>query len=198
MDDQSNGYEAVAAEFLARRGRAHATGIGTKNVRDWARTLGPAATVLDLGCGSGFPITSALIEEGLNVYAIDAAPTFVQAFRRNFPTVPIVCEPVEDSMFFGCPFDAVLAWGLIFLLKPEQQRHLLRRVAEILASGGRFLFTSCAGTEPTVWTDAMTGQESRSLGAEEYRSQLLAVGLSVTAEYEDEGQNHYFEATKHQ
>jgi hypothetical protein len=42
----------------------------------------------------------------------------------------------------------------------------------------------------------MTGLESRSLGADEYRRQLSAVGLSVTSEYEDEGENHYFDALK--
>jgi hypothetical protein len=42
----------------------------------------------------------------------------------------------------------------------------------------------------------MTGLESRSLGAVEYRSQLAAVGLSVIREYEDEGENHYFDALK--
>jgi hypothetical protein len=74
-------------------------------------------------------------------------------------------------------FDAVVAWGLIFLLSPEEQRRLLQRVGHILARGGRLLFTSCA--EPLVWNDAMTGLESRSLGAEEYRRQLLAVGVAV-------------------
>jgi len=44
----------------------------------------------------------------------------------------------------------------------------------------------------------MTGLESRSLGAEEYRRRLSAVGLSVANEYEDEdgGQNHYFDVFK--
>jgi len=42
----------------------------------------------------------------------------------------------------------------------------------------------------------MTGLESRSLGAEEYRSHLLAVGLSVLREHDDEGGNHYFDAVK--
>ena len=36
----------------------------------------------------------------------------------------------------------------------------------------------------------------RSLGAEEYRRQLSAVSLSVTGEYEDEGQNHYYDVRK--
>jgi hypothetical protein len=42
----------------------------------------------------------------------------------------------------------------------------------------------------------MTGMESISLGVEEYRRQLSAVDLSVTREYEDEGENHYFDALK--
>ncbi|HEY4364154.1 MAG TPA: hypothetical protein VGN17_24500 [Bryobacteraceae bacterium] len=42
----------------------------------------------------------------------------------------------------------------------------------------------------------MTGLESRSLGAREYRRRLGAAGLRVKNEYEDEGQNYYFEAFK--
>jgi hypothetical protein len=42
----------------------------------------------------------------------------------------------------------------------------------------------------------MTGLESRSLGGVEYRRLLSAVGLTVTSEYDAEGQNHYFDALK--
>jgi O-methyltransferase involved in polyketide biosynthesis len=106
----------------------------------------------------------------------------------------VVCEAVQDSGFFDRTFDAVLAWGLIFLLSPEDQRRLIQRIAGILVPGGRLLFTSPA--KPLVWNDAMTGLESRSLGAEEYRRQLLAVDISISNEYEDEHQNHYFDAFK--
>ena len=194
MTDRSNGYEGVAAEFLAGRGSAHSTGIGVRHVRDWARMLPRGAAVIDLGCGPGLPITEVLVSEGLNVYAIDASPSMVAAFRRNLPQTPIACEAVEDSTFFGRKFDAVLSWGLIFLLPSEEQQRLIQRIAGILTPGGRLLFTSCA--EPLVWNDAMTGLESRSLGAAEYRRQLAAAGLSVIAEYEDEGENHYFDAVK--
>jgi len=194
MTDRSNGYEGVAAEFLAGRGRAPSTAIGTTRVRDWARTLPRGAAVIDLGCGPGVPITKVLIEEGLNVYAIDAAPSFVEAFRQNFPQVPVACESVMDSVFFRRTFDGVIAWGLMFLLLPQEQRRLIQSVADILVPGGRLLFTSEA--EPLVWNDAMTGLESRSLGAAEYRRLLASVGLSVVSEYEDEGQNYYFDALK--
>lgn len=196
--DPSNGYESVAAEFLVRRGNpaTAARAIGVNAVRDWARTLPQGAAILDLGCGPGYPITAVLIAEKLNVYAVDAAPSFVQAFRRNFPDTPIICDPVEDSTFFDRAFDAVLAWGLIFLLSPETQRRLFQKIANALAPGGRLLFTSCTSEEPQVWTDAMTGLESRSLGAEEYRRLLLASGLEVDSQRLDEGGNRYFEAWK--
>ncbi|HET9741115.1 MAG TPA: class I SAM-dependent methyltransferase [Terriglobales bacterium] len=106
----------------------------------------------------------------------------------------MICEAVEDSTFFNRTFDAVIAWGLMFLLPIEQQRKLISSIAGILIPGGRLLFTSVA--EPLAWNDAMTGLESRSLGAVEYRSQLEAVGLRVIREHEDEGQNHYFDVLK--
>ena len=194
MRDRSNGYEGVAAQFLAGRGRAPSTGIGARAVREWARKLPPRAVVIDLGCGSGLPITKVLVEAGLDVYAVDAAPSMVDAFRRNFPQIPIACEPVGESSFFERMFDGAIAWGLMFLLRPEEQQHLIRRVAEKLVPNGSLLFTSPA--QPVVWKDVMTGLESRSLGAVEYRRLLSACGLSVLSEYDDEGGNYYFDAVK--
>jgi SAM-dependent methyltransferase len=194
--DRSNGYEAVSKEFLARRGSSatRSIGIGVKEVRRWARTLPPGSSVIDLGCGPGFPITTVLVEEGLDVFGVDAAPSFVAAFQRNLPGTPIICEAVQESRFFDRTFDAVLAWGLMFLLKAEDQQLLIQRFAEILVPGGRLLFTSTA--KPNVWNDAMTGLESISLGAEQYRKLLGAAGILVAEEYEDVGESHYFEAFK--
>jgi SAM-dependent methyltransferase len=155
--DRSNGYEAVSEEFLARRGSSisRSTGIGVKEVGKWARKLPHGSCVIDLGCGPGFPITAVLVDQGLRVFGVDAAPSFVAAFQRNLPGTPIICEAVQESRLFDRTFDAVLAWGLIFLLQAEDQHRLIQRVAEILVPGGRLLFTSTA--KPNVWNDAMTG-----------------------------------------
>jgi SAM-dependent methyltransferase len=192
--DRSNGYEAISEEFLARRGSGRSTGIGVKEVRNWARTLPRGSSVIDLGCGPGFPLTVMLVDEGLHVFGVDAAPSFVAAFQRNLPGIPIICEAAQESRLFDRTFDAVLTWGLMFLLHAEDQHRLVQRFAEILEPGGRLLFTSTA--KPAVWNDAMTGLESLSLGAEQYRNLLGAVGISVVEEYEDEGENHYFDAFK--
>jgi SAM-dependent methyltransferase len=165
-----------------------------KEVRKWAKTLPRGSSVIDLGCGPGFPLTVVLVEEGLQLFGVDAAPSFVAAFQRNLPGTPIVCESVLESRLFDRTFDAVLSIGLMFLLKAEEQHRLIQRFPQILVPGGRLLFTAPA--KPAVWNDAMTGLESISLGAEEYRKLLGAAGISVTEEYEDVGQNHYFDGFK--
>lgn len=192
--DRSNGYEGVAEDFLARRGRSPSIGIGVKEVRNWARRLPPGSSVIDLGCGPGFPITAVLVEEGLEVCAVDAAPSLVAAFQRNLPGIPIRCEAIQDSSLFDRTFDAALTWGLMFLLTIEDQHRLIQRFSEVLVPGGRLLFTSTA--KPAVWTDVMTNLESVSLGGEQYKRLLTAAGLTVTEEYEDEGENHYFDGLK--
>ena len=194
MADLSNGYEGISAEFLSRRGSGRSAGIGVLEVRRWARTIARGGAVIDVGCGPGFPLTEVLVKEGLNVFGVDASASFVEAFRRNFPNTPVACEAVADSSFFDRTFEGILAWGLMFLVSPEEQQYLLKKFADILKPQGRLLFTSPA--EPLVWNDAMTGLESRSLGAQEYRRQLAAVGLSSSSEYEDPGQNHYYDAFK--
>jgi SAM-dependent methyltransferase len=192
--DPSNGYESVSKEFLTRRGdsRARSTAIGVKEVRKWAKTLPRGSSVIDLGCGPGFPITVVLVEQGLQLFGVDAAPSFVAAFQRNLPGTPVVCESVLESRLFDRTFDAVLSIGLMFLLKAEEQHRLIQGFPQILVPGGRLLFTATA--KPAVWNDAMTGLKSISLGAAEYRKLLGAARISVTEEYEDVGQNHYFDA----
>lgn len=110
-------------------------------------------------------ISRVLIEAGLTLFAVDASLTLLDAFRRQFPQARAECAAAEDSTYFNRTFDGVIAWGLIFLLPVEAQRTVILRDAGALVSGGRFLFT--VPREAMVWVDALTGRESRSLGARE-------------------------------
>jgi 2-polyprenyl-3-methyl-5-hydroxy-6-metoxy-1,4-benzoquinol methylase len=191
LDDPSNGYEAVASDFIARRGRSD---VGVETVREWARSLMPGTSILDLGCGHGVPISLDLLRSGFAVYGVDASPSLTTEFRRRFPQAQVACERVEDSRFFGRTFDGVVAIGLMFLLPAEAQRILIRRVARAMNSGGRFLFTS--PEQECSWSDVLTGRRSHSLGAEAYRAALLDAGLTLLGEYVDEGDNHYYDTGK--
>jgi cyclopropane fatty-acyl-phospholipid synthase-like methyltransferase len=187
----SSSYEAVASEFMTLREQS---GIGVAAVRAWARSLEPGASVLDLGCGHGVPVSAALIDGGFDVYGIDSSPSLTAVFRRRFPHAHVACEEIAESNFFGRNFDAVVAVGLMFLLSADVQERLIRRVAQTLNPGGRFLFTSPA--EACDWEDILTGQRSLSLGAGVYKNLLSSAGLTLVEEYLDEGENHYYDSRK--
>ena len=185
--DPSNGYEAIAPEFMRLREQSS---VGVATVLTWARSLPKGGAILDLGCGSGVPISTALNNAGFVVYGIDASASLAEEFRRRLPHAQVACEAIEHSSFFSRKFDGVIAVGVMFLLLPQAQRTLIRKIATALNDDGRFLFTSPA--QPCAWTDVLTDKESHSLGTEEYTTVLLEAGLKLVDEYEDEGGNHYY------
>ncbi|HEX8214160.1 MAG TPA: methyltransferase domain-containing protein [Allosphingosinicella sp.] len=189
VTDLSHGWNEVAHDFINAR-----SGIGSKTVRQWARQLPPGGSVVDVGCGSGVPISATLIEEGFEVFAIDASPVLVEEFRRRFPSVKVACEAAETSRLFQRTFDGALAIGLLFLLPADAQHKVIERVAHALRPGGRFLFS--APREPCEWKDLLTDRPSVSLGADEYRGALLRAGMLLSGHYVDEGENHYFDAVR--
>jgi SAM-dependent methyltransferase len=190
-NDASNGWEAVAAKLIEWREQSR---IGVGVVRTWARALSSGASILDLGCGSGMPISKTLMDEGFIVSGIDASPTLVAAFRSRFPGADVACEPAETSRFFSRTFDAAIAVGLIFLLPADAQKTLLLSIGSALNPGGRLLFTS--PSQSCEWADLMTGRQSRSLGTSAYLTILSEAGLTLTSEYTDEGENHYYDAIR--
>jgi chemotaxis methyl-accepting protein methylase len=106
----------------------------------------------------------------------------------------VECSSVEDSTFFDRTFDAVIAWGLMFIFPPDKQRRLIGKVAHALNHNGQFLFTS--PREACSWMDGMTGLPSISLGSDVYARELAAHGLALVGNDEDEGQNYYYIASR--
>ncbi len=189
--DDRSGWESAAGWFVEYAARSR---VGVGVVEAWARDLPPGGAVLDVGCGPGSPRTVPLAGGGRQLYAIDSSPSLAAAYRRRFPDAHVECEAVERSSFFGRAFAGILAWGLVFLLPSDEQRSVLRRLVAALEPGGRLLFT--APSTACTWSDRTTGQPSASLGAEAYRALMESLGATLEAEFDDEGQNHYYDVRK--
>ncbi len=189
--DSATEYEKNAHAYL--RGRDESL-VGYKVVRQWANKLPVDSEVIEIACGGGYPVTKELSEAGLNLWAIDSSKTLLAKFRERFSDIPVKCERVQDTNFFGKKFDAVIAIGLIFLLPDSEQDELIKRVSSILKPGGRFLLM--APTKVGIWNDLNTGIKCSSLGLSKYQELLNESGLRIISTVVDAGDNNYYEAEK--
>ena len=188
-DDGANGYEQHAETFMGARNPT----IGLSVMRAWASQFASGSELLELGCGHGV-ISQVLLEAGLKLSVVDASPTLLREFHDRFPDVEIECSTAQESELLRRKYDGVVAWGLIFLLAETDQRLVLRRAADALRPGGRFVFT--APTEALTWKDSITEMPSLSLGAAVYAPLLQDLGLHVSPGVIDEGGNRYYEGIK--
>ncbi|NCP65957.1 MAG: class I SAM-dependent methyltransferase [Paraglaciecola sp.] len=189
--DAATAYELYAREFLRQR---DASNIGAEVIGEWATCLHRGASVLEVACGGGEPITRELQRKNLKLWAIDSAKTLVTAFQQRFPDIPIRCERFQDSDFFGQRFDAAVAVGLIFLLAEDEQKILLQKMSSALKPHGHLLFS--APSQVASWRDLSTGIDSLSLGHQAYVSLLKEAGMRLLCTYQDRGGNHYYAAQK--
>ena len=189
--DAASAYEANARAFIRGRDRSP---IGARVVEQWARTFDKGAAVIEMACGGGYPVTTALDAAGLQLWAVDASPTLVAEFQSRFPKIPVQCERVQNCNFFGRKFEGAIAIGLLFLLPESDQAALIASVSRIVVPGGRFLFT--APLQVGTWADTNTGLQCRSLGQEKYEELLTQSDFEVIGTHVDEGANNYYEAKK--
>lgn len=184
-------YETHAQEFLAAR---DASNVGADIVSRWAGSLPAGTDVVEIACGGGYPVSRALVEACVNLWAVDSSPTLLETFRARFPDVPTRCSLALECDYFERKFGAAVAIGLLFLLGESEQVALIHRVSDILLPNGRFLFT--APIQVAAWRDITTGHESRSLGEARYVQALERAGFRVIGTHVDEGESNYFEAQK--
>jgi cyclopropane fatty-acyl-phospholipid synthase-like methyltransferase len=189
----TNPYETYAQDFIRHRG-GQPKGIGQKTVRIWAAQLPPNANVLDLGCGTGWPISLALTEAGLTLYGLELSSTLFTAFQQNFPQAHSRCEDIRSSDFFAQQFEGIVALGVLFLFTPHEQQALIQKIAQHLQHKGQFLFTAPA--QKHRWADVMTGQALESLGKKAYLALFKKFGLQLLHLGIDEGGNHYYQGVK--
>ena len=115
---------------------------GIPELQSLIATLPYGATVLDVGCGNGLPLTKKLLDAGYNVIGVDSSSRMLERFTMNCPGTRFICSPIQSANLQGLMFDAAVAWGVLFHLPHDEQRKATAKIASVLKPGGLFLFTA--------------------------------------------------------
>jgi SAM-dependent methyltransferase len=160
-------YDLIADWYASQR----AGHMGVPEVTALAASLPAGASVLDVGCGTGLPLTRVLLEHGCHVMGVDSSRELLARFQANFPHVPVLCAPIQSCELQERAFDAVIAWGVLFHLRHEEQEKAIAQIARALKPGAAFLFTS---------GDAHGPRRERLLPvSQDGMRRLLGLGLGV-------------------
>ncbi|WP_338868836.1 class I SAM-dependent methyltransferase [Myxococcus stipitatus] len=184
----------MIADWYASQRTGH---IGVPEVAALAASLPAGASVLDVGCGTGLPLTRVLLEHGCHVVGVDSSRELLARFQANFPHVPVVCAPIQSCELQGRMFDAAIAWGVLFHLNHEEQAQAIANIASALRPGAVFLFTS-GDVHGSTDGAPMNGVAFRyhSYSVDGYRELLRARGLTLEAAYRDPADNFCYQSRK--
>lgn len=170
-------YERHAEQFDARR-RSSKTFLEAGWLARFLALASPDGRILDLGCGSGYPIAAHLIEQGRQVDGVDVAEAMIALCRKTWPDQSWRVGDMRSVELSG-PYDGALAWHSSFHLPGVDQAQLIARVGDTLAPGAPFMFTSGDG-DGVAWGD-MFGDAlfHASLAPAQFETALEEAGLDV-------------------
>jgi len=171
-------YERHALAFDSLRGK----NLFEKPWLDrFASLLPKRATVLDLGCGSGEPISADLIARGFRLTGVDSSATLIGLCKDRFPDHQWIVRDMR-KLPAGRMFGGIVAWHSLFHLNPDDQRAMFPVLADLSAPGAALMFT--AGHFDGVAMGEFGGEPlyHASLSRAEYLELLTESGFSVVSQ----------------
>jgi SAM-dependent methyltransferase len=173
-------YERHAREWDADR-NLHISPWTDKPWHDrFIAALPRAASILDLGCGSGSPVAKYMAECGLHVTGVDSSPTLISLCRERLPDHEWLVGDMR-SLRLRRQFDGVLAWDSFFHLTPDDQRRMFEIFDRHAAPSAVLMFNSGPDQGEVVGEYRGDPLYHASLSPGEYRTLLNSIGFEIIA-----------------
>lgn len=186
-------YDSIADQFDVLRHPDIGVGDLLALVQSFAR---PPA-ILDLGCGTGFPIAKALVGRAGRYLGIDHSQRMCALFRQRLPAAECRCGELDDLDDLAGPFDLIFSWGALCHLTPDRQRRAMLGAARLLGEDGLLAFTG--GGEEAGSCQGRVGPlvvHHHSLGREGYITAAAEAGLALRSSGYGSGGNHLYVFTR--
>jgi cyclopropane fatty-acyl-phospholipid synthase-like methyltransferase len=127
-------YNAIAEKYLETRDRY-------KNERFLDKLLArlpQPAEILDLGCGSGVPISRYLVEHGHKVIGLDISERQIELARQQVPQGLFLLRDMTALKEREFSVGAIVSFYAIFHTPRETHEPLLKTLRTFLLKGGLY------------------------------------------------------------
>lgn len=136
-DSVKRAYDAIADEWHKFRKDCAIN----KCIADFEKLLPPHSEILDVGCGTGYPVAAYLAEKGHRVTGIDVSAQMTKKARAlNLPCARFINVDFTEYTA-DVSFDAAIAFDSLWHIAYSRQESIYPKLASLIKSGGYLLFT---------------------------------------------------------
>ena len=146
-------YNAIVKDWDAARSTLH--GYERAFLDHLLINIRPSDRILDLGCGTGRPISEFLLRRGFRVTGVDQAEDLLALARQRFPEgrwLQAQMEMFEPDEVY----DGAIIWDSLFHIPRERHEPILQKVIRSSRPGAKLMLT-VGGSDHPAFTDTMYG-----------------------------------------
>lgn len=150
-----------------------------KCIVDFCNDVTPNGKILDIGCGTGYPIAKYLVEQKFYVTGIDISQKMIdKAGNLHLENATFIKKDIlnftSDALY-----DGVIAFDSIWHIAKERQPDVYKKIASLMKRGAYFLFTHGNHDGETIGTMFNREFYYSALNIDKLKSILAKSGLEV-------------------
>ena len=175
INTKINPYDEICPQWDEYRKKTSVN----KCIADFSRPLKPNSSILDVGCGTGYPIDFFLSERGFRITGIDSSAKMIE----KAASLKLKNTEYHVAELFGFrteeKFDAIIAFDCLWHICHDNQKYIYGTIASLIKKGGYFIFTH--GKKDGEIYGEMMGQTFyySALDAEEVKKILISEGFEI-------------------
>ena len=175
INTKINPYDEICPQWDEYRKKTSVN----KCIADFSRRLKPNSSILDVGCGTGYPIDFFLSERGFRITGIDSSAKMIE----KAASLKLKNTEYHVAELFGFrteeKFDAIIAFDCLWHICHDKQKYIYGTIASLIKKGGYFIFTH--GKKDGEIYGEMMGQTFyySALDAEEVKKILISEGFEI-------------------
>lgn len=180
---QGKRYDLIATGFADMRDAFYTE---QKYLDEMIKHIPQKAHILDVGCGSGFPIAAYLIEQGFEVTGIDGSQKLLEIAKEKCPKMKRILGDVR-TVQLDETFDAIVEWWCLFHVPKYDHEKMIHRFSQWLKADGIVEFTTGDSEYENASSD-MLNQELHfySLDPKVYEQYLKKYGFKILLKESDQ------------
>lgn len=130
-------YDPIARAYLADRARLKSG----KYVQKLMKLIPKGASVIDVGCGAGWPVDDLLVDAGYSVTGIDSSVAMIAEAQRRVLGANYVVRDMRELSAGEYAADAIVSFYALFHTPRAEHGRILAIWHSFLSPGGYLLAT---------------------------------------------------------